>query len=563
MSQITRCPSCATLFKVVPDQLRISEGWVRCGQCKEVFDATLSLQESPAPLPPAAPDPAARTAAVAAPGAWHPGPSGTGPVAPAMGTEPGLEPGPGQELNSGPGPAPEEQAQQPGPDQELHPDPHLDLDPEAPFPLPHMPQPPQVLQPQGYELPSAVLPDAQDDWAPDDSTPPAAPVTQHSAEDTRTDAAEAQAEANFAEFADFADMGDSADAKAAAAFTTDLPPLVADAPSPSRSRSLSPDPDSAGADRTAATEAAADSVPPHRSGEGPEQPEGRGRDAGADSAPPHPATLSQQAAALSFAALPTAAALAPVQAAAPVSPPLAEPGSEPACPLPSLSTALPAAGADRGGGAATAGDGTASAVAAAAAGGDLPPLAQDAAVAQAAVPDTAPEPSFVRTARRKALWHRPGMRLALGGCALLLAAALLAQVAVQQRHYLASAQPQWRPWLQALCAPLQCSIRPYQNIAAVAVDSSSFNKLRGTTYQFALALQNQSALAVAMPAVELTLTDSADQPVLRRVLEPAALSAPDTLAAGGAWSGSVQMELRLDSAAQARIAGYRVLAFYP
>ena len=66
-----------------------------------------------------------------------------------------------------------------------------------------------------------------------------------------------------------------------------------------------------------------------------------------------------------------------------------------------------------------------------------------------------------------------------------------------------------------------------------------------------------------MPAVELTLTDSADQPVLRRVLEPAALSAPDTLAAGGAWSGSVQMELRLDSAAQARIAGYRVLAFYP
>lgn len=39
MSQITRCPHCATTFKVVTDQLRISEGWVRCGQCKEVFDA--------------------------------------------------------------------------------------------------------------------------------------------------------------------------------------------------------------------------------------------------------------------------------------------------------------------------------------------------------------------------------------------------------------------------------------------------------------------------------------------------------------------------------------------
>lgn len=27
------------MFKVVPDQLRISDGWVRCGQCDEVFDA--------------------------------------------------------------------------------------------------------------------------------------------------------------------------------------------------------------------------------------------------------------------------------------------------------------------------------------------------------------------------------------------------------------------------------------------------------------------------------------------------------------------------------------------
>ena len=43
MSQITRCPSCATTFKVVADQLRISEGWVRCGQCKEVFDASAHL----------------------------------------------------------------------------------------------------------------------------------------------------------------------------------------------------------------------------------------------------------------------------------------------------------------------------------------------------------------------------------------------------------------------------------------------------------------------------------------------------------------------------------------
>src|SRR5665647_947691 len=43
MSLITRCPTCETLFRVVPDQLRVSDGWVRCGQCDEIFDASLHL----------------------------------------------------------------------------------------------------------------------------------------------------------------------------------------------------------------------------------------------------------------------------------------------------------------------------------------------------------------------------------------------------------------------------------------------------------------------------------------------------------------------------------------
>lgn len=62
MSLITRCPACGTLFRVVEDQLKISEGWVRCGQCSEVFDARLHIEElvaSPAPSP--APSPAAQS----------------------------------------------------------------------------------------------------------------------------------------------------------------------------------------------------------------------------------------------------------------------------------------------------------------------------------------------------------------------------------------------------------------------------------------------------------------------------------------------------------------------
>jgi len=39
MSLATRCPACGTVFRVVRDQLKVSEGWVRCGRCSEVFNA--------------------------------------------------------------------------------------------------------------------------------------------------------------------------------------------------------------------------------------------------------------------------------------------------------------------------------------------------------------------------------------------------------------------------------------------------------------------------------------------------------------------------------------------
>ncbi|WP_374675947.1 zinc-ribbon and DUF3426 domain-containing protein [Ideonella sp.] len=58
MSLATRCPACHTVFRVVQDQLRVSEGWVRCGQCQEVFNALESLFDldtAPAPVPAPAP----------------------------------------------------------------------------------------------------------------------------------------------------------------------------------------------------------------------------------------------------------------------------------------------------------------------------------------------------------------------------------------------------------------------------------------------------------------------------------------------------------------------------
>jgi len=43
MSLLTRCPACATIFRVTEFQLDSRQGFVRCGQCAKVFDARASL----------------------------------------------------------------------------------------------------------------------------------------------------------------------------------------------------------------------------------------------------------------------------------------------------------------------------------------------------------------------------------------------------------------------------------------------------------------------------------------------------------------------------------------
>jgi len=51
VSLATRCPACGTVFRVVRDQLKVSDGWVRCGRCSEVFNAAQRLFELEADAP--------------------------------------------------------------------------------------------------------------------------------------------------------------------------------------------------------------------------------------------------------------------------------------------------------------------------------------------------------------------------------------------------------------------------------------------------------------------------------------------------------------------------------
>lgn len=484
MGHITRCPSCATLFKVVQDQLRISEGWVRCGQCKEVFDAVAHLQVLLPDMPgdrlhvplPTGPADAAQ--------AMHPEEGshvaaatvGAGAMAdPACGVQPAAVPGTARALLS---PSPVAGAEQEG-----APGPWAGHPPIAP-PVQADTAAFLVGPPRGATIEGAAMP------APPDRD------------------GETSGQARGANAAVFA----MAQGAAAGSGETNT---VTDAP------------------------AEPGEVLPSA---GPPEPQRGGYEL-----PTAPVSDAEPDWVEEYADLPPGFAV-------PLQPGVSLPEADSSHPG-RAQAALPQD--------ALAQDGTASDYANTA----ESMLQQDTLPRSPSQPlpapdtETAPEPSFVRAARRHAFWRRPPVRLALLAGAALLASALLAQIALQQRNFLAAAQPAWRPVLGALCAPLQCSIGAYRDIAAVAIDSSSFNKARGNSYQLALTLTNRSGLAVELPAVELTLTDTNDQPVVRRVLAPKDLHAPATLQKRGEWSGTVQVQLAL--ADSARIAGYRVLAFYP
>ncbi|MFM1924282.1 MAG: hypothetical protein RIT44_88 [Pseudomonadota bacterium] len=40
VTTIVRCPACSSTYSVVPDQIKIAQGWLRCGQCQHAFDST-------------------------------------------------------------------------------------------------------------------------------------------------------------------------------------------------------------------------------------------------------------------------------------------------------------------------------------------------------------------------------------------------------------------------------------------------------------------------------------------------------------------------------------------
>jgi predicted Zn finger-like uncharacterized protein len=170
-------------------------------------------------------------------------------------------------------------------------------------------------------------------------------------------------------------------------------------------------------------------------------------------------------------------------------------------------------------------------------------------------------PQFLQRAERAARWRRPGVRIALGLVAWLLLSGLGVQVAHHQRDLLAARWPDLRPLLEPWCEQLGCRIETVRRIEDIVVESTALTRVVGPadTFRLAVALRNRSALPLALPSIDLSLTDGNGQLVARRALGPVdfrAASAP--MAPGG--ETALQLTLSADSP---RVTGYTVEIFYP
>jgi predicted Zn finger-like uncharacterized protein len=175
------------------------------------------------------------------------------------------------------------------------------------------------------------------------------------------------------------------------------------------------------------------------------------------------------------------------------------------------------------------------------------------------------ELSFMRDAKSTSRWHGPLVRVSLLLASLLLCLGLALQLLVQERDRIVAMEPRLKPRLAEICDFAQCTLAPLKQIESIVIDSSSFNKIRGDVYRLNFTLRNTAAFELAMPAIELSLTDANDQALMRRVFRAGELSIQSaTLAPASESSTSLTLSVKTNSnAGPDRVAGYRILAFYP
>jgi hypothetical protein len=145
---------------------------------------------------------------------------------------------------------------------------------------------------------------------------------------------------------------------------------------------------------------------------------------------------------------------------------------------------------------------------------------------------------------------------------VLLALGLVLQFLLHERDHIAATAPALRPVLVAACETVSCVVSAPQQIESIAIESSAFTSLKPGVYVLNLTLKNAATTDLAVPALELTLTDMQDHPMLRRVILPTEFYGKPQMAAGAELSAHLPLSVLAGVTAE-KIAGYKLLAFYP
>jgi predicted Zn finger-like uncharacterized protein len=147
---------------------------------------------------------------------------------------------------------------------------------------------------------------------------------------------------------------------------------------------------------------------------------------------------------------------------------------------------------------------------------------------------------------------------------LLLLLALLAQSAYFFRTELAARLPDLKPALIGYCKLLNCSVPLPQKSELMSIESSGLEADPAHENQIILnaLLRNRALFAQAFPSLELTLNDTQDKPIARRMFRPADYLPPSENEKTGLLPNrEISLKLHLNTTSLKPV-GYRLMLVY-
>lgn len=174
------------------------------------------------------------------------------------------------------------------------------------------------------------------------------------------------------------------------------------------------------------------------------------------------------------------------------------------------------------------------------------------------------EPSFVRQGRRRQQVGRM-LRISMAIALPFLLVGALAQSAYTFRDQLAAWFPQTKPLLASACSYIGCQIGLPMQIESVSIESSELQALAPDQNTFSLValLRNRGETVQAWPNIELTLNDTNEKALARRIIMPRDyLPSSQEISKGFAPKSEQSIKLFFELT-QLKASGYRVYLFYP